>query len=588
MRHIRNSITPISLFAAIALCGWSVTGAAPALGAQASGAKPASGDSAPDWTRSPIRDFERAFERARRMQDALDVRIANSSGRDTVPWDIPREVRERELRAVTDSLRAARPAARLAARSDADRAALAAMSAIIDKEFPGPIADASTRGAGRRTPPECAYDAEQLLADSGVRGLRGRIKTCYRLATEAVRVGDSTFNRLGVLGRLGWEPDRDRRRALWVALDTVWRSVNGGDARADAWRTLIRAESRSWGAGKRPLDRSATALGIPAREIEQAMEALLDAWRRATPDSLIDPWDYWYQNGEASRRLASRIPRAKLLGLNDAYYKALGADLASFHTHYDIEPRPGQTPVAYTAFGDRPRWENGAWVSAEPWIFATYADGGLDILNELLHESGHGVHIAAIRTRPAYADWPDANVFTEGIADIVALDVYEPAWQQRWLGDSVPTSVSLRARYGSIMLDAAWSLFEIRMHRTPDADPNAVWTDITRKYLHIAPHPERSWWAMRAQLFDLPGYMLNYAMGAIVVADVRATLMAKHGSWLAGDPQWYPRAAQQLYRFGREVPARVVLERVLGRRPSAKALTADLARMRPTAQTSRR
>ena len=38
--------------------------------------------------------------------------------------------------------------------------------------------------------------------------------------------------------------------------------------------------------------------------------------------------------------------------------------------------------------------------------------------------------------------------------------------------------------------------------------------------LDIKPHAEYSWWAMRAQLFDLPGYMLNYAMGAFLIADV--------------------------------------------------------------------
>jgi hypothetical protein len=75
-------------------------------------------------------------------------------------------------------------------------------------------------------------------------------------------------------------------------------------------------------------------------------------------------------------------------------------------------------------------------------------DGGLDNLAELLHETGHAIHIAAIRTRPAFADWPDSDPFTEGIADFVALDVTEPAWQQHWLGDSVPLAEGLRARYG--------------------------------------------------------------------------------------------------------------------------------------------
>ena len=111
-----------------------------------------------------------------------------------------------------------------------------------------------------------------------------------------------------------------------------------------------------------------------------------------------------------------------------------------------------------------PAGVNGRWRRGEPWVFATYRTGGLDNLNELLHETGHAVHIAAIRTRPAFADWPDSDPFTEALADFMALDVYEPAWQQRWLGDSVPLADGLRGRYGGIVLDVAWAVFELRMH----------------------------------------------------------------------------------------------------------------------------
>ena len=164
-----------------------------------------------------------------------------------------------------------------------------------------------------------------------------------------------------------------------------------------------------------------------------------------------------------------------------------------------------------------------------PWVFATYRTGGLDNLNELLHETGHAVHLAAIRTRPAFSDWPDSDPFTEAVADFVALDVYEPAWQQRWLGDSVPLADGLRGRYGGIVLDVAWALFELRMLRDPSSDPNQVWAGLTQDYLHIRPHPELSWWAMRGQLVDAPGYMMNYAAGAILIAAIRARTRARHG-----------------------------------------------------------
>ena len=37
-----------------------------------------------------------------------------------------------------------------------------------------------------------------------------------------------------------------------------------------------------------------------------------------------------------------------------------------------------------------------------------------------------------------------------------------------------------------------------------------------RDGLGIEPHPEWSWWAIRGQLIDLPGYLANYALSAIV------------------------------------------------------------------------
>jgi oligoendopeptidase F len=224
---------------------------------------------------------------------------------------------------------------------------------------------------------------------------------------------------------------------------------------------------------------------------------------------------------------------------------------------------------------------NGAVVPGEAWIFATYRAGGIDNLVELLHETGHAVHILAIRTRPAFADWPDSDTFTEALGDLIALEAYEPAWQQRYLGASAPLADSLRAKYASIVLDVAWALFEVRMHRDPLADPNAVWSAITHDYLHVVPHPELSWWAMRGQLVDSPGYMMNYALGAIVVADLRARCRELRGPFSAPDAGTYAWLSERLYRFGLERTSRAVVEDFLGRPVSPAALLEDLRRMSP-------
>jgi hypothetical protein len=277
--------------------------------------------------------------------------------------------------------------------------------------------------------------------------------------------------------------------------------------------------------------------------------------------------------------LAARVPAERLPAINAEVYRALGADVDSIGVRYDLAARDGKTPVAFCTFGRRARASDGGWRSAEPWVFATYRAGGLDNLNELLHETGHAVHIAAIRTRPAFADWPDSDPFTEAVAEFVALDVYEPAWQQRWLGDSVPLADGLRARYGGIVMDVAWAVFELRMQRDPAADPNAIWTALTRDYLGIRPHPELSWWAMRGQLVDSPGYMMNYAAGAILIAALRARTVELHGPFAAGDRSWYGWVAPRLFRFGLERPSREVIEEFLGGPVTPAALLRDMRRL---------
>ena len=167
------------------------------------------------------------------------------------------------------------------------------------------------------------------------------------------------------------------------------------------------------------------------------------------------------------------------------------------------------------------------------------------------------------------------------LADLAAQEAYEPAWQLRFLGDSAPIAASLRARYAGIMLDMAWALFELRVHRTAAADPNRVWADITSTYLGIRPHPEWAWWALRGQLVEDPGYLINYALGAFMVADIRARVLAQLGPGAWTDPGTYPVLSRTLYQDGLARPSRAVLEAFLGRPLSSEALLTDLGRLHP-------
>jgi hypothetical protein len=158
--------------------------------------------------------------------------------------------------------------------------------------------------------------------------------------------------------------------------------------------------------------------------------------------------------------------------------------------------------------------------------------------------------------------------------------MYDPAWQQRYLGRSASSATSLRSLYSSVMLDVAWALFELRMLRDPASDPNQVWTAITSRYLHVVPHPELAWWAVRVQLVGSPGYMVNYGLGAVLTADLRERIGKELGPFATGDPRWYGWVAERLLRAGVEQDTATLLRGFLGRPVSPDALIADIRRIR--------
>jgi hypothetical protein len=517
---------------------------------------------------------ESVYADLRAVRDRYDVAIAAAapSSPDGTPVEALAE-RYRTLRAQVLRQLDRVPAYRL---STVDLRAIGTMRSALEGDLSA--LDAADPGGGEAAPPDCTYDAGQIGAlPNGLDSLTRRAYACYGWAQHHVMVNGERMDRLTVLGVLARTEDREARRKLFLSLEPVWRSMNGDGGTGSPFRRIVAlAAARP---GPPPAAVRARALGLEPDTLEGWLVGMLEAWRAAAPGTLLEPWDWHYQGGAASRRLSGRVPPDRLTDLNQDVFRALGADPDSLGVQYDLAPREGKTPVAFTTFGARARYTAGRWRPAEPWVFATYRAGGLDNLNELLHETGHAVHIAAVRTRPAFADWPDSDPFTEGLADVVALDVYEPRWQQRWLGDSATTAESLRGRYAGIVLDVAWALFEIRMRRDPAADPNRVWSAITHEYLRIRPHPELSWWAMRGQLIHLPGYMLNYAAGAVLIAAVRERIVEQHGPFLLGDPTWYGWVAPRLFRFGLERPSREVIEEFLGGPITPDAILRDMRRL---------
>ena len=367
-------------------------------------------------TPSPLGTLESEFLRTRSLADQIDVaRAQGKQAGGLEPWY--RDARSRLLSALarTDSTRL----------GEEDRRALRAIRATTASslgENPAPaVGDAPSEQV------DCGYDAGALLQSRGPSVLGDRIMACYGKAASHIPWDGKVIDRLTVFALLG-ETEEARRERLWLTLDPVWRSVNGDGGAASPWRVLLRARAEQWRQDAMPHVARARALGVDPDSVAPWLERVLDAWRAAQPDTNIEPWDWYHFTGAADRRLSSRVSRDALLPVTRRWFTSLGADPEQLRIQYDLEPRTGKYPVAYTTFGDRPREDGkGDWWPGAPAVFATYRIGGLGNLVELLHETGHGIHIAGIRTRPAFADWPDSDTFTEAVADLASLDAYEAA-----------------------------------------------------------------------------------------------------------------------------------------------------------------
>ena len=44
--------------------------------------------------------------------------------------------------------------------------------------------------------------------------------------------------------------------------------------------------------------------------------------------------------------------------------------------------------------------------------------------------------------------------------------------------------------------------------------------------------------------------MANYAIGSIIIADIRARVKEQHGDFTTGDPTWYAYMTDHIYKFG--------------------------------------
>lgn len=422
--------------------------------------------------------------------------------------------------------------------------------------------------------PPCAAAASHELP---LPQLQSALEQCFREHGNHLRLGDREFDRGTALQWLHVEPDARRRKAIFGAFAPLWAALNADGSVASPYRRMIVLRAQFEKTQGSQLQSAAVALGVPPAEIEQWLVRILEAWRKTLTGPPVEPWDYRYVGGKANRKLAPATAQDTLLPVTRRFFRDLGADVDQLQVQFDLEPAPNKSPLAYTDFRSRGRQTATGWQRPTAVVVGLYPEGGLFAMNELVHETGHAVHVSAIHTDPAHMDWPD-TLFVEAFADVPSWSTYEPVWQQRYLGRAVSERDAQRALFSDVMLDVAWALFEIRLLRDPGLDPNVVWTEITMQYLNVKPHPELPWWAMRVQLVAEPGYMLNYGLGAVLTAEMRAATRAQIGAFDSGNLRWYGWLSDRLLQFGTLRSTQMLLQELLGRPVNPEPLLQQVAR----------
>jgi hypothetical protein len=450
---------------------------------------------------------------------------------------------------------------------------LAAPEARVVSKMHGTFNELNDPGASMAPDQKC-QDAKR--SDRDVDALQTALYACFDEIGNHLVFEGKQITRGGALQQLQAIEEPARRKALFMAMAPLWEAVNGKNEPDSPYRRMIDLAATAFRSKRSPIAEASQALNVDARQLEDWLVELLNAWRVANQGvAFVEPWDYRYVHAHASRGLNAAIPREALAPLNQRFFADLGASPESLGVIFDIAPRPGKAPISYADTVRIGRTLDGKWRPGISRISGSYDHGGLYTLNELTHETGHAVHYLAVRARPAYF-WAD-TLFIEAFGDVPSWSVFEPAWQEKYLGRSVSRADSLRELYSLVMLDVAWGLFELRMLRAPAADPNLLWTLITTRYLGIEPHTDFSWWAVRAQLGSNPGYMVNYAVGAMITAEIRNRIRASIGDFDAGNPKWYSWISDQLLKYGAEMDTVQLLEQFLARPLSTSALVDDIA-----------
>jgi hypothetical protein len=174
-----------------------------------------------------------------------------------------------------------------------------------------------------------------------------------------LRFEGATIDRGTALQLLHVVEEPARRKAIFEAFAPLWAALNGRNEADSPYRRMIAMAASDAAQRGSEIDAAARAIGVAPADVERWLVQVLEAWRDANPSPPVEPWDYRFVNGAANRQLEVRILPQSLVPVNERFYRELGADLGQLAVVFDLAPRPGKSPLAYSDFLRRGRLRDG-------------------------------------------------------------------------------------------------------------------------------------------------------------------------------------------------------------------------------------
>ncbi|HEY8106983.1 MAG TPA: hypothetical protein VIE46_12820, partial [Gemmatimonadales bacterium] len=192
---------------------------------------------APAGAAAALARAESVYADLRALRDRITV--SSSAGRRETPDGVPLATLARRADSLRATLEPRLGAIDSVPLGGEDRRALAVMRRVLDSAL-GPVTDSLSHITSDATPPDCTYDPPALVASGGAGALRARAYACYGWAERRLRFEGRPLSRF----TSSQEQNPERRRKMFLALQPLWRSMDGARGLRSPYRLLLGLEPR--------------------------------------------------------------------------------------------------------------------------------------------------------------------------------------------------------------------------------------------------------------------------------------------------------------------------------------------------------